>query len=93
MNEKIKTPCSECQKATASGGAWWQFDSERCKYCAARLIQAIGRLSSASAEKKTERRRAVIDAAVRAGLDEAEIMALAKDKVMAVEPAIQKAKK
>ena len=85
--------CSECLAATASIGAWSRFDSARCKYCAARLIQNIGRLTAPSNDQKTVRRREVIAVAVRAGLDEAEIRALAKDKVMAVEPVIQKEKR
>lgn len=85
--------CTECAAATASSGAWSQFDSARCKYCAARLIQCIGKLTSPSNDYKTIRRRAVIDVAVMAGMNEAEIRALAKQKEMAVEPVIQKAKR
>lgn len=53
------------------------YDSLKCIYCAARLIQAIGRLPIAQNEA-VARRRAVLAAATERGLNEGEIRKLVK---------------
>lgn len=85
-------PCWDCSAATETNGQWVRFDSLKCPYCSARLIQALGRLNIPQGETPTSwrnkisaRRKAVLDGSVAAGLSEALIRDLVKGK-MAVEP-------
>ena len=85
-------PCWDCSAATETNGQWVRFDSLKCVFCAARLIQALARLNMRQGETPQEhrkrisaRRKAVLDDSVAAGLSEALIRDLVKGK-MAVEP-------
>ncbi len=83
-----------CQPCTVAREYVWHgrlFDSVKCVYCAARLIQLLGTLPIGRTEC-ARRRRAVLNDSVAAGLDEALIRALAKGP-MAVEPEQKKPKK
>ena len=85
-------PCWDCSAATETNGQWVRFDSLKCVFCAARLIQALARLNMRQGEthqthrkRISARRKAVLDDSVAAGLSEALIRDLVKGK-MAVEP-------
>ena len=79
-------PCKDCQAATTTLGLWRQYNPLGCKYCAARLIQELGKLKTPTSEQIIARRRAVIGIAIAHGHSELEIRALAKSKTMAVQP-------
>ncbi len=68
--------CTSC-RAAREASTWNQFDSLKCPWCAARLIQRIGKLRITAA-KVTKRRAVVLADSVAAGLDEAQIRALVK---------------
>ena len=85
-------PCWDCSAATETNGQWVRFDSLKCMYCAARLIQMLGRLNMRQGETPEQhrarisaRRKVVLADSVAAGLSEALIRDLVKGK-MAVEP-------
>ena len=85
-------PCWDCSAATETNGQWVRFDSLKCVFCAARLIQELARLHMRQGETPQEhrkrisaRRKAVLGDSVAAGLSEALIRDLVKGK-MAVEP-------
>jgi len=85
-------PCWDCSAATETNGQWVRFDSLKCPYCSARLIQMLGRLNMRQGEtpQKWEarinaRKDQVLSDSVAAGLSEALIRDLVKGK-MAVEP-------
>ena len=81
--------CQTCQAATETNGACQMYDSPKCIYCSARLIQRIGRLRIAATEA-TSRRKAVLADAVAWGHSEAEIRRLVALKTMCVAPALEK---
>jgi hypothetical protein len=78
--------CIDCKAATLTLGHWRQFNALLCKYCAARLIQQIGRLRTPTSAAMTARRRVVLAGAIAHGHSEQEIRDLAKSKTMAVQP-------
>ena len=78
-------PCLDCLAATQTQGLWRQYNTLGCKYCAARLIQQLGKLRTPTGEQIIARRRAVIGGAIANGHSEAGIRELAKSKTMAVE--------
>lgn len=69
--------CEECSRARATNGAWNRYDSRKCVFCAARLIQAIGRMQG-DKQALSARRTASLKDSVEWGLDEARIRALVK---------------
>lgn len=78
-------PCWDCKAAKETDGQWRQFDSLKCPYCCARLIQMLGRLNMPQGEapsswrdKISARRKQALADSVAAGLDEARIRELAK---------------
>lgn len=77
--------CTDCKAAKETNGLWNQFDSPKCPYCTARLIQRIGKLRTPTSDGISARRRAVLADAVAWGHLEAEIRKLAKGP-MAVAP-------
>jgi len=83
-------PCSDC--AVSREYVWFgrMFDSLKCVFCAARLIQLIGTFQITPTEC-AKRRRLVLADSMAAGLDEAQIRALVKGP-MAIEPEIPKDK-
>ena len=83
--------CWDCRAATEAPN-WRMFDSLKCVFCAARLIQTLGRLNMRQGETPEQhrdrisaRRKVVLADSVAAGLSEALIRDLVKGK-MAVEP-------
>ena len=76
--------CKCCSAAQETRGLSPMYDSLKCKYCTARLIQRIGKLPIPQAEA-AERRKAVLSDALARGMNEAEIRALVKGG-MALEP-------
>lgn len=78
--------CKDCSNATETQGHWRLFDSPKCIYCTARLIQKIGRLKGWSVDELRARKRAVLDTAVAWGHNEQRIRDLAASKEMAVRP-------
>lgn len=92
LKSNPESPCWDCYSATETNGQWVRFDSLKCPYCSARLIQALARLNMRQGEtpQKWEarinaRKDQVLDDSVAAGLSEALIRDLVKGK-MAVEP-------
>lgn len=83
--------CTSCQAARETQGLWPQFDRLKCQFCAARLIQQIGKLPIGN-DVITARRRAVLASAVAFGHSETEIRRLAKLTELALEPVLEKAK-
>jgi len=77
--------CKDCQAAKETSGLWTQFDSPKCPYCTARLIQRIGKLRTPTSDAITARRRVVLVDAVACGHEEALIRKLAKGP-LSVEP-------
>lgn len=84
--------CWDCKAARETDGQWRLFDSLKCPWCAARLIQLLGRLNIPQGESPTSwrdkisaRRKVVLADAVAAGLSEAQIRDLAKGP-LAVQP-------
>lgn len=71
------TSCTDCCASRATNGLWTRYDSLKCPYCCARLIQQIALLSIARSEA-TARRKAVLADWIKAGHDEAQIRALVK---------------
>lgn len=69
--------CPCCQAARETDGLATLYNSQQCKYCAARLIKRISQLPIAKSEA-TARMRAVLTDAVTWGHSEAEIRALVK---------------
>ena len=76
--------CEDCKRARASDGKWMTFDCLKCVYCAARLIQVIGK-QPITREEVAARRTAALKDSVARGLDEQRIRALAKGP-LALEP-------
>lgn len=76
--------CEECTRARASQGHWSMYDNRRCVYCAARLIQAIGKLQIPR-EDISRRRTVILQESVAAGHREARIRELVKGP-LALEP-------
>lgn len=70
--------CRDCKAAKETGGLWKQFDSPKCIYCTARLIQRIGKVGFLAKEEVTARRRVVLADAIAWGHDETMIRKLAK---------------
>jgi hypothetical protein len=81
--------CDDCAAAKETAGQHRQFDNRKCLWCAARLIQQIGRLPI-TRDEATARRRAALADATAAGLDEQQIRELAKDKALAIAPKPEK---
>lgn len=82
--------CVDCLHARSTDGRWNRFDSRKCVYCAARLLQAIGR-RQVSREVISRRRTECLQESVAAGLDEARIRAMVKGP-LAIEPVDRKGK-
>lgn len=78
--------CRDCLAARDTDGLWWLYDSPKCLYCTARLIQRIGKTRSPTSAEIAARRRVVLADAVAWGHSEAEIRELASKKVLAAEP-------
>ena len=92
LKSNPESPCWDCYSATETNGQWVRFDSLKCVFCAARLIQALARLNMRQGETPEQhrarisaRRKVVLADSVAAGLSEALIRDLVKGK-MAVEP-------
>ena len=83
--------CKECDAARECGNFGRLFDSLKCVYCAARLIQRIGKMKIGIAEC-TARRKTVLADSVVAGLDEDLIRKLVKGFI-SLEPEIYKGKR
>ena len=81
--------CQTCQAATETNGLCPMYDSPKCIFCTARLIQRIGKLPIAISEA-TARRRVVLADAVAWGHAELEIRRLVALKVMCVAPVPEK---
>lgn len=85
--------CEECEAAheasRESGACHKRFDSLKCAFCAARLIQTIKRAAKSRAEA-TERCKAALAMSVAAGLDEKEIRRLEGAGSMALKPREEK---
>lgn len=82
--------CECCAAARECGNYGRLFDSLKCVYCAARLIQRIGKIKIGVTECTARRKKALADS-VAAGLDECLIRKLVKG-FMALEPEISKGK-
>ena len=67
--------CEECVAARESGGHHRRFDSLKCVYCAARLIQKIKRLGIGKTEASARCKAALAESVAR-GLDEKELRRL-----------------
>lgn len=78
--------CTTCAAARETNGCWTTFDSPKCIYCSARLIQQIGKLRTPTSEQITARRRVVLADAVKWGHDEKQLRSLAGLKDLALEP-------
>jgi hypothetical protein len=78
--------CQSCTSAAATSGLWLEFDSPKCIYCTARLIQRLGKLRTPSIDAITARRRAVMRDAVAWGHSETEIRAILALKKLALAP-------
>ncbi|MES2415116.1 MAG: hypothetical protein V4614_15020 [Pseudomonadota bacterium] len=78
--------CKDCSRATETQGHWRLFDSPKCIYCTARLIQKIARLKGCAVDELTARKRVVLDTALAWGHNEQAIRDLAASKEMAVAP-------
>ena len=83
--------CECCNAARECGNFGRLFDSLKCVYCAARLIQRIGKMKIGIAEC-TARRKTVLADSVAVGLDEDLIRTLVKG-FMALEPEVFKGKR
>ena len=83
--------CKECQGAKECGNHGQIFNSVQCVYCAARLIQRIGKFKIKATECAARRTQVLADS-VQAGLDEQEIRNLAKGPI-AYQPEIMKERK
>jgi len=70
--------CKDCQAAKETSGLWPYFNSPKCPYCTARLIQRIGKLRTPTSDAITARRRVVLTDAVMYGHEESLIRKLAK---------------
>jgi hypothetical protein len=70
--------CPSCQASEETKGLWRQYNSPQCPFCAARLIQQIGKCRSPSSDEITARRRVVLQDAVAYGHSEEVIRKLAK---------------
>lgn len=84
--------CWDCKSATEAPN-WRMFDSLKCPYCAARLIQTLGRLNMRQGESPEQhrarisaRRKVALSDSVARGLDEKQIRALVALKVAAIAP-------
>ena len=75
--------CTDCQAATQAQGNWTQYNALQCQWCAARLIQQIGRLRGRPAAEIIARRRVALADAVAWGHSEKLIRDLAAFKEMA----------
>ena len=83
--------CDCCQAARECGNYGRMFDSLKCVYCAARLIQYIGKIKK-SVSECTARRKKVLADSVEAGLDECLIRKLVSG-FLALEPENLKGKR
>jgi len=83
--------CECCAAARECGNFGRLFDSLKCVYCAARLIQRIGKMKIGISEC-TARRKTVLVDSVAVGLDEDLIRKLVKG-FMALEPEVFKGKR
>lgn len=81
--------CECCEAARITTGHWRYYELS-CAYCAARLIQRIGRLDVMPAEIK-QRRKAVLEDWCKYGHSESQIRELVRGP-MAVEPITKPAK-
>ena len=79
------TTCTDCHAATITQGHWTQYNALQCQWCAARLIQKLGKLERIESEI-IARRRVVLADAVAWGHSEKLIRDLAAAKEMAVQP-------
>ena len=84
--------CKECNAARECGNYGRLFDSLKCVYCAARLIQRIGKLRIGAEQCVVMRRKALADS-VAVGLDEAMIRKLAKGPVALESEVVKERKK
>ena len=82
--------CDECRHARNTSGLWNRFDSLKCIYCAARLIQVIGKRNAPRDQLSAERAKELKESVER-GLDEQRIRELVKGP-LALEP-LEKADK
>ncbi len=87
--------CWDCNAASEAPN-WTMFDSLKCEWCAARLIQTLGRLNMRQGESPIQhrdrisaRRKVVLADSIASGLDEAKIRELVKGP-MAIAPAKRK---
>lgn len=77
--------CDDCQHARSTNGLWARFDSLKCVYCAARLIQVIGKRPGATRDQISAARSAELKLSVERGLDEKRIRELVSGP-LALEP-------
>jgi len=84
--------CEECRAAAATKGLWNRYDSRKCVWCAARLLQAIGR-RQAPREVLSKSKTASLRDSVAWGLDEAEIRKLAKGAMPLAPEVVEKVAK
>lgn len=90
MTKQTKHSPLGCKTCALANPAWTQYDSPKCIYCAARLIQQIGKLRTPTSDEIAARRRAVLADAVAYGHPEMEIRRLAKLATLAFAPVKEK---
>ena len=82
--------CPSCTASRETQGRWPEFNTPKCIWCTARLIQTIGTKNHRPRDEITARKRAVLADAVEWGHEEKAIRALAALKVPALEPLAEK---
>ena len=83
QTKPLQTGCSTC---ALENPLWPMYDSPKCIYCTARLIQSLDKLRSPTSSGIAVRQRVVLQDAVAYGHSETEIRRLAKLKALAFEP-------
>ena len=85
--------CPSCTASRETQGHWRQYNTPKCLFCAARLIQTIGTKNHRPRDEIIARKRAVLRDATEWGHSEKEIRAMAALKVPALEPLVERARK
>jgi len=86
MTKQTKHSPIGCSTCALANPLWTQYDSPKCIYCTARLIQQVGKMRTPTSDEIAARRRVVLADAVAFGHSEMEIRRLVKLKALAFEP-------
>ena len=85
MTKQTKPSQTGCSTCALANPQWPMYDSPKCIYCTARLIQQVGKLRTPTSDEIAARRRVVLQDAVAFGHSEMEIRRLVKLKALAFE--------